>query len=147
MTHCTSFRRQEKCSIWSNENWKGKLEYLRNPVPLPFCSPQIPHKLNWEKIQAGTVKSYKITTYTKPWHGLYFRLVTVHKLQRMQHQACWTCTCTALVAQRMDNKFYMLFAEKCNKPLYIADLSNVNLLIHAKIQNNYFPNIKHSDKH
>jgi hypothetical protein len=55
------------CPFPSNEapverNWQGKTEILgEKPVPVPFCPPQIPHGLTWDRIRASAVGGRRLT--------------------------------------------------------------------------------------
>jgi len=48
-----------------DEWWQKKIEVLREkPVPVPLCSPQIPHKLAWYWPWASEIKDRRITAWT-----------------------------------------------------------------------------------
>jgi hypothetical protein len=45
-------------------NWQGKTEVRgEKPVPVPFCPPQIPHRLNRDRTRASAVGGRRLTAW------------------------------------------------------------------------------------
>jgi hypothetical protein len=45
------------------ENWSTQSK----PAPVPLCPPQIPHDLTWDRTQAATVESQRLTAWVMAW--------------------------------------------------------------------------------
>jgi hypothetical protein len=46
---------------------RGNRSTRRKPAPVPLCPPQIPHDLTWDRTQAATVGSWRLTAWAMAW--------------------------------------------------------------------------------
>jgi hypothetical protein len=68
-------------------NWQGKTKgFGENPVPVPFCPPQIPHGLTRDRTRAYMVRGRNVLCMAnRVTHLLYSIRFTVNTLTQLSH--------------------------------------------------------------